>query len=583
MPTVGRMKNNGDLLLAGEVKERWPAVMDGLKAHFPLDGNVKRYVPARIRYIRDHLGYGSTANTSNHWITMQAFDENGINVALNKPAVNSVGGTATAWTNESLDTNKWSLSGLASGTYLMVDLGDLYNIQLIKHWHYYGDKRKYYKTRVSVSEDGVKWFDVFDSEIEGEYNESATGHVIDLVNPGTTLIPIINTNTSLTDNDIAIEEATTNLWTGGLSVYNNYKAVASISTLNETYKGQPIYRLAMKPGDDITTTISHFQTSLSGHGVVGGALSWTEDTKFVSSIYWRPVNKADVVVGGTASNASGWSAGKTEYLEDGWRRFYRYRTGVGIVAKTDSIHHSFYCPSLELNETIYIDFSCPQTEMGKTYPTSYVASSRGAGRLDIPFTLKPPYSINFWHTPMKPLREVTEQANSPMILQMGNYYTNASISMWNYSKSFVVYMKGNAATGWTATKNFQTYSESTWDYKEHMYTLVAVDNRTFRIYIDGVYKGEMTNSEDVTNISFLSIGNAYMPNAKYRNFSVYNKALSAEEAKTLFGKILGPNKYGDLLTRKFVESSDGLLTGVKYRAKSNNFQIQGSVYEGQTL
>jgi hypothetical protein len=172
-----------------------------------------------------------------------------------------------------------------------------------------------------------------------------------------------------------------NLWTGGFYIYNNYGVPATLTQLSETYMGQPVYRLAMTVDDAHSSALANFQTSLFSHGVYGGSLSWVTNTCYVSSVYWRPVNKPDTVFGGTASNTSGWIAGTNTKQADGWTRYYRWRTGEGVATKSDVVHHSFYCPSLQLNETIYIDVCCPQTEQGITYPTQYVYGSRPSGGL----------------------------------------------------------------------------------------------------------------------------------------------------------------------------------------------------------
>lgn len=559
MTTVGRLKD-GDLLLIGEVNERLPVIQDGLVAHYPFDDTVKRYIPNQIRYIRDFLGNGSTANTSNHWIELQAFDENGVNVALNKIAINSAGTSIPNWVDGNTDTGQWTITGMSGGSYHTVDLGDFYDITTIKHWHYWGDGRRYYKTRVAVSQDGVHWFDVFDSSIEGEYKESSAGHTINLRSNGT-ILPSANLNTTLTDKYIAVEESTTNSWSGEFNIYNNHRQPATLKTLSETYMGQPVYRLGFTVTDE--TKLSDFRTNLFNHGVYGGSQSWVQDTKYVSSIYWRPVNKKDTVFGGIASNMGGWMSGKTDYLEDGWRRYYRYRTGVGIATRSDSIHHSFYCPSLQLNETIYIDVCCPQTEEGRVFPTSYTKGSRSDGRIDVPFKLKPPYTINLWHKGIKPLSEVIDQSTSPMIFQLNDYHSNASISFWNYVKSLKIYIKSDLAAGWTSTISHFTYSNETWDNKEHMYTLVAIDNRTFKVYMDGEYLGQQTSSEDVTNITYLSMGNISQPNAQYHDVSLYDKALNEIEVKKLYGQF-SITKEGALITKKITEKPNNIPEDALY-------------------
>lgn len=173
---------------------------------------------------------------------------------------------------------------------------------------------------------------------------------------------------------VAVEFETTNLWTGNLAVYNNYNVPSTLVQTGEKYNGQPIWRLGMTVDSVRSSNLPSFQNELFAHGVYGGILSWVTDTQYTASIYWKPVNKQDVVVGGVASNVAGWSSGGSETLSDGWRRHYRYRTGSGVGTTPDAVYFSFMCPSLLLNETVYIDFCCPQIEMGRLVPSSYIPS-----------------------------------------------------------------------------------------------------------------------------------------------------------------------------------------------------------------
>lgn len=579
MATVGRLKE-GSLSISGIINERLPAVTSGLKVHYPLDGTIKGYVPGNIRYIRDWLN-GSTANTGNHWVEIAAIDFEGVNVALNKTGT-SIGNNWNALLVNGVTASDpyWSQnSGLA---WVQVDLGRHYSLKEIQVWHYYADARTYSKTKTEVSEDGVSWFAVFDSDIEGTYKESPSGKIHDLLNLGNTVQPIINTNTTISNNGISVEEAATNLWTGAFFVYNNYGVPATLVQLDETYNGQPVYRLGMTVTDAHASRLTDFRTNLNAHGVHGGSMSWVQDTKYASSVYWRPVNKPDTIFGGTASNTAGWLTRPTEYLEDGWRKYTRYRTGAGVATRADSIHHSFCCPSLQLNETIYIDVACPQTEMNKVFTTTYTANTRGAGRIDLPFTLKPPYSINVWHKATDVLSEVISQQTSPMIFQMNGYYTNASISFWNYIKNLTVYVKGDTESGWSSTGAHYPYTASNWENVEHMYTLVMVNNTTLDIYVDGVNRGRKTSTVPVTNISYLSMGNTSQPNARYRDISMYDRALSDEEVKKLYGQSFTLTQEGHLLTKKIVETEIVSTSKTPMRAYKDKLQIP-NIKEGQVL
>ncbi|PXV66886.1 hypothetical protein CLV62_104147 [Dysgonomonas alginatilytica] len=133
--------------------------------------NAQNTAVKKIRYIRDWLN-GSTANTGNHWVQIMALNTAGTNVALNKTV--SGDSTNTRITNGSTDSA--SYVSVAEGLrYVVVDLGAVSEISKVKVWHYNLDSRTYYKTKTEASADGINWFPLFDSAIEGTYKESTAG------------------------------------------------------------------------------------------------------------------------------------------------------------------------------------------------------------------------------------------------------------------------------------------------------------------------------------------------------------------------------------------------------------------------
>lgn len=128
----------------------------------------------KVRYIRDWLN-GSTANTGNHWVQIMAYNAAGTNIALNKTV--SGGSSDKRVTNGNTDSATY-VSTAAGLQHLIVDLGSVQEIQKIKVWHYYADGRTYYATKTECSIDGVNWFTVFDSAVEGTYKETSAGQLI---------------------------------------------------------------------------------------------------------------------------------------------------------------------------------------------------------------------------------------------------------------------------------------------------------------------------------------------------------------------------------------------------------------------
>jgi hypothetical protein len=81
--------------------------------------------------------------------------------------------------NDKADTLEY-YDGGSKVKYIQAYLGGAYNdIEKIHIWHYFGDNRTYYNNRTEVSEDGVKWYTLFDGGTEGQYSyaETSGGHI----------------------------------------------------------------------------------------------------------------------------------------------------------------------------------------------------------------------------------------------------------------------------------------------------------------------------------------------------------------------------------------------------------------------
>lgn len=101
-----------------------------------------------IRYLRG-ISSGSTANTGNHWVEVQAINSSGTNVAA------GVSSPSTILTNGNVSTGDYWSAGDGSDIIWTMDLGQLYyNISSIKFWMYYGDGRTYYNVGILGSADG---------------------------------------------------------------------------------------------------------------------------------------------------------------------------------------------------------------------------------------------------------------------------------------------------------------------------------------------------------------------------------------------------------------------------------------------
>lgn len=115
---------------------------------------------AYIRYIRDRMR-GNSVNGGNHWIELQALGDDGTNYALNKTVTGNTEAPAEGNYSVLVDGKTGEgdtyLNPRGIDAWVMVDLGQLYDVRKIVVYPYYADHRTYYNTETSVSLDGKTW------------------------------------------------------------------------------------------------------------------------------------------------------------------------------------------------------------------------------------------------------------------------------------------------------------------------------------------------------------------------------------------------------------------------------------------
>jgi hypothetical protein len=311
---------------------------------------------------------------------------------------------------------------------------------------------------------------------------------------------------------ILVEDSTTNTWTGNFTVYNNYSVPYSFTDTGEKYLGQPIYRLAMTVDDAHSSALSNFQTVCGSHGVYSpSSYTYLANTKYAASVYWRPINKPDTVMG-VASNIGGWTQLTSEECTDGWKRFTTTRNGTVTTDKTDRIYFGFRCPSLALNETIYIDWCCPQLEAGKDSHTSYVYGSRVRGLVN-------------YQNPLQGLTQGTISCwakKSPLNIEGGTLLAidntvnaNSSLTIDFYSASMRFFIYDDAGASHIITANVST--DNNW----HMYTFTFNGNQ-INGYIDGISYGSTSYTAFTCNgmLRLCQRGNPDYSSSTLGNFSI---------------------------------------------------------------
>lgn len=171
-------------------------------------GKVITFNAKPVRYVRDWAnGYtefdinwqNPVEKTENHWTEIKAYGDWEVeaeyfyNYALQRPQASvttSGGSVAPTWgtgktsdisyiVDGTVDPNLYFNAGTGNA-YVQIDLGAVRKIDTIRVWHYYADVRTYHNTKTQISIDGNSWITVFDSTVDGEYQEMPSGKLIDL-------------------------------------------------------------------------------------------------------------------------------------------------------------------------------------------------------------------------------------------------------------------------------------------------------------------------------------------------------------------------------------------------------------------
>ena len=230
-----------------------------------------------VRYVKDCVN-GSTSNTSNHWVEIQAI-KNGVNIAYNK----TVTGTSASINNTTksysyivdgrLD-NVTGSSGYAESTSLgnqcvTIDLGRAYDLDEVAVWHYYADGRKYHDNITSVSSNNTNWTEIRNETKTGETPETVNGKRVSAYKTTLKQTPIYIKGTS---NPREVKIGTEEFYV--LNDIIDYSALDSTFLTKINYDSNKIILLAkhnLYVGKNCTSSSSSsctpISTSASGYGL----------------------------------------------------------------------------------------------------------------------------------------------------------------------------------------------------------------------------------------------------------------------------------------------------------------------------
>ncbi len=130
---------------------------------------------SNVRFIYNEIN-GSSSNLYSHWVELQAYDKYGNNI--------SQGLTSITPSNPSMTNLHYLTDGNTSTTsyidggygvnYVLLDLGQEYDLSSIRLWHYYGDGRTYYDNIVRVGDTNENYITVLNET----YKETSYGRTI---------------------------------------------------------------------------------------------------------------------------------------------------------------------------------------------------------------------------------------------------------------------------------------------------------------------------------------------------------------------------------------------------------------------
>jgi len=180
------------------------------------------------------------------------------------------------------------------------------------------------------------------------------------------------------------------------------------------------------------------------------------------------------------------------------------------------------------------------------YPSSTLFTS--------PFTPSENFSIELWYKTDTTGSGIGIQAESPGIIQLGNYNNNASLTLWDWSvgtpgQHIIRTYVNNGAT-WSHVASSSLYSDNTWVGKYHQIVMnfsgSAGKSNSYSLYIDTAFIYTINFTIPFPSASIGGGNNITAPAANggsaknsYAVLRQYNKALSIEEITQNYNAMKG--------------------------------------------
>ena len=558
MPTVGKLSQSGDLKLSGDINSRLPLVTDGLVHHMPMDTPAGTFdIIGGVQSIQNssenvnlieamHYNWrdpNSWVSHNSNWYYDEAEDAMRItgyfNSWLKTPII--IDPTKTYEISVEIKETVQSSIGLYLGGYST----DANGTRATNNYDYTlasndqpstGVWKTYRLTRTGTATAGSSTSTSFSTVkgwtgdagllikhyyFGGLFNYNSGGQLY-LRNPSIRVIDGDTSNTTITDDYVAIEEATTNMVPENVAIFQDFNGWVCYDspgpvTRELLYNYSPSGRNAVKIEKGDTASGGYFQIQLSATPIVAAGQTYTAQIK-----YKREDSSTNFGIGdwgGPDGNNPGWTTILDIDIGNGWRQRVAQRTytnggslGTFGVNSTSSGKWLIFCDFKLENKLFYTEFNVG----GKLKPAlSYNLGITSSGTVHFSFVKK-------WY-------DTYANGNGAyfMIGDGTNLYTFTGNT--NVMNIWAADTSSNETTRISYTginigeKNIMTV---TWNL------------RLLKLYMNGNFVGEFTNFgyEEIVNknIYFGSeASGSRIANVTIKDMSVYNRALTSDEIKKL--------------------------------------------------
>ena len=346
--------------------------------------------------------------------------------------------------------------------------------------------------------------------------------------------PSTEANTVYEDGSVWVGNATTNIYASPQSELTNINVVDANGTLSwaeytTRYNRSKIAKVTKIAGTPSTHA------------------SFRDCRTCLANTYYTLSFKIKMLSGGTVSERirahfGGGTGGSLVYqvLSDGWYLCYTVGQIVGTTL----------CAGVGFIGDGALE--CLVTEMQleqRSFPTPFANGTRSAGSIKWPLTLSDNATFLFWRKSLQPNSAYdATQTTYPNMFEIGNYYSNASFTLWNFGPSnsgtnICAYVKNNVDSGWTYGGGAMTpYTGEADRMKWHMHAIVLSGSsgtiNSFHVFKDETKSNVITINGGITswNGSFFGMGSfgGMYPNSYYKDLIYVPRALTDDEIKAIY-------------------------------------------------